>query len=455
LETALVSQFMVYADATRIYLAPAQPKLHVLARDRAANFPVIQTIDYSGQAAGLTAVRGDDQYLYVGMWNGPLAVYRKTTPLQLVTNVSLPTWRVAGLASLGDYLYVGVGQVSMAVDDNYVYLCGLNTGDKVLEVEKNTWRITREYGAAFEAGTTVIYDRRTGARYRGFSTPYTYTHPDLYSDGRQFFITGWAGVYTYSMHDFALQTQTTGGSPNTMIKKGPFMITGTESGNVYIYDSTSLPHRELRRVDLKLITGFTATEAIEIRSVWTDEHDSLVFCGSSWGNDKIRGTNLPAFFVLDADSSPALYPSALGIVACPGRPTELKVKAVGRAPFAYQWLKNGTNLVGENNAALSIAAAQESDVARYNLVVTNGLGSIVSPPLTLGLLQLRREQGRAVLDICGRPGVRYRLESRETLEPNGLTWSEMISVTMQSNRHSFTDPMSFRPKRFYRAVPTL
>jgi len=40
-------------------------------------------------------------------------------------------------------------------------------------------------------------------------------------------------------------------------------------------------------------------EDIEIRALWTDNVDNLVFAGSTWGNDQSRSPSLPAFFVLD------------------------------------------------------------------------------------------------------------------------------------------------------------
>ena len=61
---SFVSHRVVYADRNRIYLGSSQGTLFVLARDRVADFPVIQTIDV-GMA--ITGVRGDGDRLYVSV----------------------------------------------------------------------------------------------------------------------------------------------------------------------------------------------------------------------------------------------------------------------------------------------------------------------------------------------------------------------------------------------------
>jgi hypothetical protein len=47
------------------------------------------------------------------------------------------------------------------------------------------------------------------------------------------------------------------------------------------------------------MAGHTGIEDIEIRALWKDNVDDLVFAGSSWGNDQSRGPTLPSFFVLE------------------------------------------------------------------------------------------------------------------------------------------------------------
>src|SRR6266705_94125 len=80
----------VYADRDRIYLASSQGKLFVLALDRAADFPGVEVLQPS--SFPLTAVRGDERFLYVSGSDGVLTVYRKRRPLELVEQLSLSSF---------------------------------------------------------------------------------------------------------------------------------------------------------------------------------------------------------------------------------------------------------------------------------------------------------------------------------------------------------------------------
>src|SRR5688572_28432153 len=88
IEGGLLLPQTVYADASHIYLStsgsPAGGRLYVLKRDRAANFPVVEQRDFE---VALGAVRGDASHLYVAGRDGILYVYKKTSPLTLVTSI--------------------------------------------------------------------------------------------------------------------------------------------------------------------------------------------------------------------------------------------------------------------------------------------------------------------------------------------------------------------------------
>ena len=50
------------------------------------------------------------------------------------------------------------------------------------------------------------------------------------------------------------------------------------------------------------------------------------------------------------------------------------VVAEGAQPLSYQWGSNGVALVGETNAALTLAAVQLSQAADYSVLVTSPVG---------------------------------------------------------------------------------
>ena len=79
------------------------------------------------------------------------------------------------------------------------------------------------------------------------------------------------------------------------------LAAGSEAGGVNLYAFNKNGYELVNSVDLPALTGFSGPEDIEIRAMWADGLDSLVFAGSSWGNDRSRGPQLPSFFVLEID----------------------------------------------------------------------------------------------------------------------------------------------------------
>lgn len=61
-----------------------------------------------------------------------------------------------------------------------------------------------------------------------------------------------------------------------------------------------------------------------------------------------------------------------------GQPASFSVGATGIPDPSYQWLQNGTNLVGQTGATLSIAAAYAGNAGTYSVIVSNAAGVTVS-----------------------------------------------------------------------------
>ena len=84
-------------------------------------------------------------------------------------------------------------------------------------------------------------------------------------------------------------------------------------------------------------------------------------------------TNLPPFISVQPQSSSAKE----------GEPATFTVNATGPAPLAYQWLFNGSNIVGALSPTLTISRAQLQDAGDYSVVVSNAAGVITSASATL------------------------------------------------------------------------
>jgi alpha-tubulin suppressor-like RCC1 family protein len=103
----------------------------------------------------------------------------------------------------------------------------------------------------------------------------------------------------------------------------------------------------------------------------------------------------------DPDESPFdIALSGTGVFAAPsivrppasqvfylGQEVTLSVVATGSEPLTYQWRKESAALAGATATSLRLANAQVADAGQYEVVVTNSLGSVTSPPavLTVGV----------------------------------------------------------------------
>jgi len=76
----------------------------------------------------------------------------------------------------------------------------------------------------------------------------------------------------------------------------------------------------------------------------------------------------------------------VSVAVAVGCDATFNVSAEGDEPLNYQWVFNGTNIVGATNASLTLTDIQPSDFGSYQAVVANLFGSVTSSPalLTLG-----------------------------------------------------------------------
>lgn len=98
---------------------------------------------------------------------------------------------------------------------------------------------------------------------------------------------------------------------------------------------------------------------------------------------------LPACLVLAAGAQPpsiVVQPQSQGLPA--GGFALFTVQAIGSQPLAYQWRRNGENIVGQNFSVLLLQGVQPSDHgARFSVVVTNAAGSVTSDEAVLSVDQ--------------------------------------------------------------------
>ncbi len=106
----------------------------------------------------------------------------------------------------------------------------------------------------------------------------------------------------------------------------------------------------------------------------------------------------------------------------PGQAAQFNVAASGSPTLAYQWRKDGVDLIGQTSATFALASATAGHAGSYDVVVTNPAGSAVSlaavlvvrvPPI-LGVPALQ-PVGSLVFTVRGKTGLGYRIESSTDL----------------------------------------
>jgi hypothetical protein len=87
-------------------------------------------------------------------------------------------------------------------------------------------------------------------------------------------------------------------------------------------------------------------------------------------------------------TAPSILVQPVGSTNNVGAETSLTVGAYGSSPLSYQWLHDGTNVVGGTNSALALPNLRPSDAGAYSVAVSNNLGSVTSSNATITVIAL-------------------------------------------------------------------
>jgi alpha-tubulin suppressor-like RCC1 family protein len=109
---------------------------------------------------------------------------------------------------------------------------------------------------------------------------------------------------------------------------------------------------------------------------------------ASAGRYQVEVTSPAGTFVSDSalvtvQLKPILSVSPINPAVVQGSPASFTVTAGGATPVTFQWRRNGTNISGATSATYTIASAQTSNAASYDVVATNFVGSTTSAATTL------------------------------------------------------------------------
>lgn len=135
-------------------------------------------------------------------------------------------------------------------------------------------------------------------------------------------------------------------------------------------------------------------------------------------------------------SPPVIVEQPEGGTVMRGAPATFGVRALGSLPLAYQWRKDGTDIVGATGSTLTIPAAGLADAGDYSVLVSNDQGSVLSEQASLYV-----ESGIQV-EIITTPatvllGSAVPMQAQVTGATNpGVHW------VVYSGQGSFSDPQA-------------
>jgi hypothetical protein len=101
------------------------------------------------------------------------------------------------------------------------------------------------------------------------------------------------------------------------------------------------------------------------------------------------GSAVSSAATLTVATPPVIQSQPATVQVLVGTNAGFSVAVSGSAPFAYQWQRNGTNLIdggnilGSSTSSLTLANLQTNDSAAFQVVVTNIAGAITSAPANL------------------------------------------------------------------------
>ena len=111
----------------------------------------------------------------------------------------------------------------------------------------------------------------------------------------------------------------------------------------------------------------------------------VVVSASNAGNSDYNPASVQASFTVSASAVPVINTQPQDLTVIQGSNATFSVTASGPA-LTYQWLFNGTNLVGATDSSLTITNAQGSNAGIYAVVVSNSTASVTSSNATLTVI---------------------------------------------------------------------
>ncbi len=180
----------------------------------------------------------------------------------------------------------------------------------------------------------------------------------------------------------------------------------------------------------------------------------LRFLNSNFGY--ASGVNLHLYHLLLDTTQPASQWVTAGVTV------NFSVSPSGIAPFAFQWRKDGTNILNATNATLSLTNVLRSNSGTYSVLVSNSSTNLVSSNATLRVLVPQKFQSPQNLgntvqllfgDANGGLLTTYEVSSFEVQASTNLSdWTPLTNSLLLTNGLILLEDAKDVPHKFYRVI---
>ena len=226
--------------------------------------------------------------------------------------------------------------------------------------------------------------------------------------------------------------------------------------NMYVSPSTTLSNTYVFwQYSNTNITGTIPISFTNVQTIGITNNDPRL----------LAATNVVTWFSgWSPQELPYIFTQPVNQAVVGGQNATFMVGAGGVPNPTYQWLLNGTNLIGQTTSTLLIPGASALNIGTYSVIVTNNIGGLsssnvtltVSPPTNPSTIASPAVSGGnvqfTITGAIGSAGFDYRVwaTTNLTMAPITSTWTLLTNGVFGTGPIIFTDTSATNvPQRFY------
>ncbi|HXJ55142.1 MAG TPA: immunoglobulin domain-containing protein [Verrucomicrobiae bacterium] len=185
-----------------------------------------------------------------------------------------------------------------------------------------------------------------------------------------------------------------GGPPRILQQPLSFTAAAGRNARLVVSASGTQPFRYQWRQDGRAMAGATSPVLALDDVSFFDATDYDVIVSNAHGSSTSRVATLSITF--QPPSAVRIQMEPTNGIAYLGGTARLTAIAQGSPPFGYQWLLNGSSILGTRSATLQLDYLTPADAGRYSVAVANPFGSSISAPVRLSVVQVAAWGGRNI-----------------------------------------------------------